>query len=303
MLTPAIDAYLAIRRAAGFQLNVAEALLRNYARFAGERGDTYVRSQTALQWAALAPSLCQRGRRLETVTIFARHMHVEDGRHEIPPSGAFPTQRRPYRPFIYTADQIRQLLEHALRLHPSGSLRPRTYSTLLALLAVTGLRISEALSLRFEDVTPHGLVINETKFRKSRIVPLHPSAQAGLERYIEQRRRVGGGDDHVFISLRGRALRYPTVVATFLAMVREMGLHEGPGKRGPRLHDLRHTWAQRALEACPPVYDVVSQHLLSVSTYLGHAKLASTFVYLHTTPQLLSAIADRCEALRHRGTS
>jgi len=303
MLTPSIDAYLAMRRAAGFQLRVVEALLRNYACFAGERGEAHVRAQTALQWAALAPSPCQRGRRLETVTIFARHVHVEDNRHEIPPSGVFSSQRPPYRPFIYTADQIRQLLEKAVRLPPTGSLRPRTYFTLLALLAVTGLRISEALSLRLEDVTPDGLVINETKFHKSRIVPLHASAQEGLESYIERRKRVGGGDDHVFISMRGRALRYPTVVATFLALVREMGIHEGPGKRGPRLHDLRHTWAVRALEACPPAYDFVSQHLLSVSTYLGHAKLASTFVYLHTTPQLLSAIADRCELLRQGGTS
>jgi integrase/recombinase XerD len=298
MLTPTIDAYLAIRRAAGFQLEVAESLLRNYARFADERGETHVSTQTALQWAALAPSLGQRGRRLETVTIFARHAHVEDSQHQVPASGIFSSQRPPYRPFIYTAEQIRQLLEHMARLPPIGSLRPWTYSTLIALLAVSGLRISEALSLRFEEFTSDGLVINETKFHKSRIVPLHPSAHAALERYLERRRSFGSDDDHVFISLRGRALCYPTVVATFLAAVREMGLHQGPGKRGPRLHDLRHTWAVRALEACPPGYEFVSQHLVAVSTYLGHAKLASTFIYLHTTPQLLSSIADRCEFFR-----
>lgn len=298
MLTPAIDAYLAIRRTAGFQLEVAESLLRNYARFANERGETHVCIQTALQWAALAPSLGQRGRRLETVTIFARHAHVEDSRHEVPASGIFPSQRPPYRPFIYTSEQIGQLFEHMARLTPIGSLRPWTYSTLIALLAVSGLRISEALSLRFEDVTSDGLVINETKFHKNRVVPLHPSANAALERYLERRRSFGGGDDHVFISLRGRALSYPTVVETFLSAVREMGLHQGPGKHGPRLHDLRHTWAVRALESCPPGYDFVSQHLVAVSTYLGHAKLASTFIYLHTTPQLLSSIADRCEFFR-----
>jgi integrase len=295
MLTQAINNYLAIRRAAGFQLEVTESLLRNYARFAAERGETLVRSETVLTWAALAPSPPQRSRRLEVVTIFARHVHAEDPRHDIPPKGVFSACRPPYRPFIYTPDQINELLERAAQLPPVSSLRPWTYFTLFALLSVTGLRISEALNLHFDDVTPDGLLILETKFHKSRLVPLHPSAQAGLERYLERRRCLGGGDDHIFISLRRRALSYPVVVATFLAILRTIGLHPGPGQRGPRLHDLRHTWAVRALEVCPPGYDRVGQNILAVATYLGHAKLISTYTYLHTTPQLLATIADQCE--------
>lgn len=295
MLTQAINDYLAIRRAAGFQLNVAEALLRNYARFAAERGETSVRSETVLAWAALAPSPPQRGRRLEVVTIFARHAHAEAPCHEIPSKGVFSASRPPYTPFIYSPAEIDALLARAAHLPPAGSLRPWTYCTLFALLAVTGLRISEALHLRCDDITADGLLIRETKFHKSRLVPLHPSAQIGLERYLERRRRLGGGDEHVFISLRRRALSYPVVVATFLAILRAIGLHPGPGQRGPRLHDLRHTWAVRALEACPTGYDRVGQNILAVATYLGHAKLASTYVYLHTTPQLLATIADQCE--------
>lgn len=294
MLIPAIESYLAIRRAAGFQLRVAEVLLRSYARFATERGECHVCAQTALEWAALAPSAAQRGRRLEVVRIFARHVQAEDLRHEIPPA-VFSSRRLPYKPFIFTPVQIQQVLTQAAQLPPTGSLRPWTYCTLFSLLAVTGLRISEALALRFDDLTSDGLLIRQTKFRKSRWVPLHPSTRAGLGCYVERRQRFGSGDDHVFISLRRRALSYPTVVATFLTIVRELGLHPGPGQRGPRLHDLRHTWAVRALQACPPGYDQVSQHLLALSTYLGHAKLASTFVYLHTTPELLAGIADRCE--------
>jgi integrase len=164
-------------------------------------------------------------------------------------------------------------------------------------LAVTGLRISEALALRFEDITADGLLIRTTKFHKSRLVPLHPSAHAGLERYLERRQRLGGNDDHVFISMRRRALSDQTVRSTFRSLVREMGLQPDPGQQSPRprIHDLRHGWAVRALEACPPGYDHVSQHVLAVSTYLGHVKLTSTFVYLHTTPQLLADIANRCE--------
>lgn len=295
MLTPLIDDYLALRRAAGFQLRVQEVHLRNYARFAAERGESHVRAQSALDWAALAPSPNQRGQRLDVVRTFARYLRVEDPRHEVPPRGVFSSRRAPYRPFIFAPDQICQLLEYAAQLPPPGSLRPWTYCTLFSLLAVTGMRISEALALRFEDITSDGLLIRATKFQKSRLIPLHPSAQAGLERYIERRRHFGGADDHVFISLRYRPLKYPTVIATFLAAVRAIGLHPGPGQRGPRLHDLRHSWAIAALEACPYGRDRVNQHVMAVSTYLGHAKLASTFVYLHTTPQLLADIAARCE--------
>lgn len=296
---PAIDAYLAIRRTAGFGLRVTEGFLRNYARFATARGETHVRAQTALDWAALAASAGQRGRRLEAVRIFARHVQAEDMQHEVPPQGVFPRQRLQYRPFIFTAVQIHQLLEQAARLPPPGSLRPWTYCTLFSLLAVTGLRISEALALRFADITADGLVIRTTKFHKSRLVPLHPSAQAGLERYLERRLRHGGGDDHVFISMRHRVLRYSTVLWTFRTLAREIGLDPDPGRPGPqpRIHDLRHSWAVRALENCPLGYDYVSQHVLAVSTYLGHVKLTGTFTYLHTTPQLLVDIANRCEGL------
>ena len=298
MLTPTIDAYLAIRRSAGFGLRVTEGFLRNYARFATERGETHVREQTALEWAALAPSASQRGRRLEALRIFARHARAEDAQHEVPRQNVFPRQRLLYRPFIFTEAEIRQLLEQAARLPPADSLRPWTYCTLFSLLTVTGLRISEALALRFEDITADGLVIRITKFHKNRLIPLHPSTQAGLGRYLERRQHFGGGDDHVFISMRGRALRYSSVQETFRTLVRQIGLDpEGrPGPR-PRIHDLRHSWAVRALENCPPGYDYVCQHVLAVSTYLGHVKLRDTFVYFHTTPQLLSDIADRCEGL------
>ena len=297
MLTPLIDDYLAIRRAVGFQLRTQEGHLRHYARFANERGDTHVRAQTALDWAAEAPSPHQRGHRLEIVRIFARHVHVEDSRHEIPPAGIFSSKRSPYRPFIFTLEQIRQLLEHAAKLEPVGSLRPWTYCTLFSLLAITGMRISEAIALRFDDITEDGLVIRATKFQKSRLLALHPTAQEGLQRYVQRRRHVAGTDDHVFVSLRNKRLYYPTVVATFLQCVRAIGLHPGVGQRGPRLHDLRHSWAVAALEACPYGIDRVNQHVLAVGTYLGHAKLASTYYYLHTTPQLLTDIANRCESV------
>jgi integrase/recombinase XerD len=295
MMTRLLDDYLALRRAAGFQLRVQEGLLRNFAKFATQRGEAFVRTQTALEWAGLAPSAGQRGHRLDIVRIFARYARIENSRHEVPPVGVFSSRRPPHRPFIFTADQIRQVLQYAAKLPPADSLRPWTYCTLFSLLAVTGMRISEALALRFEDITSDGLLIRKTKFQKSRVLPLHPSTQVGLERYLQRRRHFGAFNDYIFISLREGPLRYPTVVATFLQTVRAVGLHPGPGQRGPRVHDLRHSWAVAALEASPYGYDQVNQHVLAVSTYLGHAKLASTYVYLHTTPHLLSDIAARSE--------
>lgn len=295
MMTPLLDDYLALRRAAGFQLRVQEGHLRNFVKFAAERAEAFVRTETALDWAALAPSASQRGHRLDVVRIFARYARIEDSRHEVPPVGVFSSRRPPYRPFIFTADQTRRVLEYAAKLPPTGSLRPWTYCTLFSLLAVTGMRISEALALRLEDITPDGLLIRKTKFQKSRLLPLHPSARAGLEKYLRRRRHFGATDDHLFISSRYRRPHYATVVATFLQAVRAIGLHPGPGQRGPRLHDWRHSWAVAALEACPYGHDQVNQHVLAVSTYLGHAKLESTYVYLHTTPQLLVDIAARCE--------
>ena len=252
MLTPTIDSYLAIRRAAGFQLRVAEGLLRNYARFAATRGETHVHARTALDWAALAPTAPQRGRRLEALTIFARHAQVEDNQHEVPPQGVFRRQRLPYRPFIFTAVQTRQLLEGAAHLPPTDSLRPWTYCTLFSLLAIRALRISEALALRFEDVTADGLLIRETKFRKSRLVPLHPSAQAGLERYLDRRRRLGGADDHVFISVRRLVLSDQAARSTFRYLARKIGLDPQSGRAGPRprIHDLRHNSGSRIIPGC-----------------------------------------------------
>ena len=305
MLTQTIDRYLAVRRAAGFRLRTTEGFLRCYARFAAERGEVHVCAQTALDWAALAPSASQRGRRLEAVAIFAQHAQAEDRQHEAPPREVFRRQRLLYRPFIFTENQIRQLLEQAALLPPAGSLRPWTYCTLFSLLAITGLRISEALALRFEDITVDGLLIRQTKFHKSRLVPLHPSAHAGLERYLRRRRSRGGADDQVFISRRGRVLRYQTALETFRFLIRQIGLQPDPGQQSPRprIHDLRHSWAVRALEASPTGYDQVNKHVLAVSTYLGHVKLTSTYVYLHTTSRLLADIAARCENRDEGATS
>ena len=245
----AIEAYLALRRATGFAMLNAECLLRSFAAFATERGETHVHAQTAIEWAARGPSAAQRDTRLKAVCRFARHVRVEDARHELPPVNHFGARKTRRPPHIYSAAEIDRLIESALRLRPKGGLRPSTYATLIALLSVTGLRISEALKLTVADLTRDGLLIRETKFRKTRLAPLHDTATAGLERYLARRRPCSEADP-VFVDARGLPLRYIAVKETFDRLVGRAGIVPA-SRRRPRLHDLRHTFAVRALQGNP----------------------------------------------------
>jgi integrase/recombinase XerD len=303
MLSRLVDSYLELRRATGFQMGVQKYLLHHFASFAAQRQGTHVRARTAIEWAAQAPSEGQRANRLGTVRVFARYACAEDARHEVPPQRVFSSPRVHYTPFIFTPSQLHELLVRASKLAPSRSLRAWTYCTLFSLLAVTGLRISEALNLRLQDVTPDGLLIRGTKFRKSRLVPLHPTTLAGLERYLDRRGAVA--DDHVFVSHQGWGLPYSSVVGIFLRLVRGMGIHPGPGHRGPRIHSLRHSFTVRVLEACPAPrhFTEIEAHMLALSTYLGHSRLDSTYWYIHATPHLLAEISQASEDFVKGGKS
>ncbi len=206
----AVAAYLALRRAAGFEMANAEYLLESFARFANERNETHLHTQTVIDWAARGPSAARRSERLKAICRFARHLRVEDDRHELPPANYFGSVNTRRMPYIYSSDEIGRLLEAAGQLRPRGAMRAETYTTLLALLASTGLRVSEALGLTFADITDDGLLIRETKFRKTRLVPLHDTAAAGLRHYLIRRRQLGAGDDHVFVGGHGRRLCFAT---------------------------------------------------------------------------------------------
>jgi len=300
MLTQMVESYLAVRRAFGFKLKSQGSLLRSYAIFSDARGKHHVCSEIAIEWAGLAKSVHQRAHRLGQVIRFARYVRAEDQIHELPPA-AFGSEKRPRPiPYIFSQDNIQRLVQAASQ---SGyrSLRRQTYSTLFALLACTGLRVSEAIRLRFADITPDGLVIQCTKFRKSRLVPLHETAQAGLERYLKQRRSYAPFDDHVFISLRKKPLLLHDVETAFQTAVDKIGLKRGPGLPRPTPHALRHTFAVRALQACPDGRDRITKHMLALSTYLGHSKVCDTYWYLEATPDLMRNIAECCENFTRGG--
>jgi site-specific recombinase XerD len=296
VLIDAVNAYLALRQSLGFSYHRNGYRLRSFARFAAARGDDHVRSQTAIAWARSTPAAQERNRRLRVVVRFARYLHAEDPRHEVPPEDLFPSRRHRPVPYIFAPEQVQRLVAAALLLKPQGSLGGLVMSTLIALLAATGLRVGEALALRLSDLTADGLLVRQSKFRKSRLVPLHPTAQAGLERYLERRLAVPADTDHLFINRHGHALRRRSAGNAFRELVGKPGLRPASQHPKPILPSLRHTFAVRALESCPHDRDAVGRHLLALTTYMGHASVAETYWYLQTTPELLTDIVRACEA-------
>lgn len=192
MLSADVDRYIALRRTLGYRLEKAERHLHAFARFAAKRNNAHIATATALEWVEAATSTpSAKAVRWTHLVHFARFLHAEDPHHEIPPASLFRDPRHRPVPYIYSPDEIARILDAAgkLRWQRPNPLRRELYVTLFGLIAATGLRISEAIALRLDDVRPDGVLrIRETKFRKNRLVPLHPSAMTALDRYLELRR-------------------------------------------------------------------------------------------------------------------
>lgn len=296
MLTDDLTRYVALHHALGFKFRIQAGLLRSFVAFAEAHGDDVVLAARSVEWASEAPSAPQRRNRLLTVRRFALAMHAEEPRHEVPAAdtlGRASFKRK--RPYIWSDDEIALLIDAALRLEPTGGIRPRMYWTLFGLLAATGLRISEALALRICDYTNDGLMVLATKFRKSRLVPIHDSTRRVLDDWLEF--HPAGSDAPLFRSKMGTGPAYSTVITVYLKAARSIDLRAGPGKPGPRIHDLRHSFAVRSLERCGSDRSAVALHMAGLSTYLGHAHVTDTYWYLQATPTLMVAIAAAGEAL------
>jgi len=296
-----VDDYLGVRRAVGFKLRATESRLRAFVRYATEHGDTRICAGTAIAWAGTAESARERHSRLVTIELFARYVRAEDARHELPPADVYPPKRHNRIPHIYSDEEIGSILEATSHLGPPRSSRADTYHTLLGLLTATGLRVGEARALRLSDLTKDGLVVRNTKFRKSRLVPLHPTTRAAVAAYCARWRVVADLDAPLFVSTRGTPLECSVVHRTFDRIVRDLGLRVTPPpgslqRPSPSMTDFRHTFAVRALESCSSARVCVGRHILALSTYLGHGRLSSTYWYLHETPELMGDIADACEA-------
>lgn len=302
VLAPTLRALVEYRQALGYGDRGVRSLLAHFDRYLVAHGwpSPLLTRELIEDWAASGGPLKPRSRaqRLHVMRLLGRYLAQTQPDTFIPGPAWAPRQPSGFRPHIYTLVEIRALLGEAARLTPVGSLRPRTYVTLLGLLSCTGLRISEALALRLVDVdSAEGILwICESKFHKSRAVPMAPDVVAVLERYRADRAARGQSADPeapFFVNERKQACSYPVVYATFLAIARRIGLRRPAGTRGPRLHDLRHTFAVHRLLAWYRDGGDIQARLPRLADYLGHVSLVSTQVYLEITAELLGEAARR----------
>ena len=275
----AVDNYLALRRSTGFVLSNAEYLLRSFVTFADDRQEHHIRTPTVIAWASLALSVAQRHARYQAIFRFARHVHSEDSDHDLPPPNYFGYRKTRRVPHIYSPAEIDRLILAAKQLSPADSLRPHTYTMLIGLLAATGLRISEALHLLVTDITPDGLLIRNTKFKKTRLVPLHDTVTAELKRYLTQRRNRRLTGTHVFVGDDGAPLEYGTAYRVFGTLLKSAGMMPLRG-RCLRLHELRHNSEARIIPSAAP-FDAAVSEVAGWSRGDRYSELSETLQEIH----------------------
>jgi integrase len=299
-LDTALNEYLAIRRTLGFELREVAGCLRNFVTFLGAKSSSHITTELALRWAT-RPAHAQPSTwawRLGMVRRFAAWYKTVDPRTEIPPAGLLPHRYHRKKPHIYSGREIKEILLRAARLYSSKGLRAHTYTTLFGLLAVSGMRVSEAVNLDRGDVDfSHGIItIRRTKFGKSRYVPVHPSTAAELEQYARRRDLILPKPAAAFfVSERGVRITDCMARYTFAKLSQQLGLRS-PAKghgRGPRLHDMRHRFAACTLIHWYRAGLDVERELPKLATYLGHVHINETYWYLEAVPELLQLATDR----------
>lgn len=289
--------YLQLRRSLGHDMREASWLLPGLVAHLDAHGQTTVTIESTLSWAQQANSgavTTVGPRRMTAARGFARYLAGIDPGTEIPPLGLMPHRQRWRRPFIYSPAEIELVMDRARSISPP--LRAATYETLIGLLAVSGLRIGEAIKLDRLDVDwDEGvLLIRESKFGKTRLVPLHPSSMRALSAYADLRDALQPRplDPSFFVSSTRKRLCYAVVSQTYRRLIDDAGIGaDAPSP--PRLHDLRHTFAIRTLLGWYRTSQDVQAKLPVLSTYLGHREPVSTYWYLSAAPELLALAAER----------
>ena len=300
-LEQALNDYLRIRHGLGFRLQQQGSALGNFVAFLRAQGAPFITTELALRWATQPAKVdpAQWAWRLARVRRFAIWYSATEPRTEIPPAGLLPHRRRRKPPHIYSDEEIERLLRHTQQLSSRKKLRWHTFTTLFGLLAATGMRVNEVLSLDQPDVDfDQGILrVQQTKFGKSRYVPVHPSTVEALKTYAEARGRLfpTPPTPAFFISERGSRITGQTARYTFAKLSQQLGLR-APAKyhgRGPRLQDLRHRFAVRTLIYWYRTGLDVERELPKLATYLGHVHVNESYWYLEAVPELLQLATDR----------
>ena len=295
-----LQTYVALRRATGFSMQREERLLQDFVEHLERRGQDASIAQVAVEWAS-ASTDSQHAGRLSIVRGFLTMVRAAEPDIDVPGAGLVRTCKRP-TPRILAPDEIVALMDAARALGPPNALRPHTVATVIGLMASCGLRGGEAIRLDIDHVDlvgiPPCLEIQSTKFRKSRLVPLHPTTAAALRAYAEQRRALGcdGLSSAFFVSERGARLHYHDIARTFVQLARQLGLRGPAGTPGVSLHKLRHSFAVGRLAAWAQQGVVVRDRLPALAVYLGHVSPQDTYWYLTATPPVLEPAAARFEA-------
>jgi integrase len=304
-LRQAVQAYLSLRRALGFKLVETGKGLLDFVTFMEQHRASCITQALALAWAQQPVNVqpAHWARRLSFVRGFARYRSASDPRTEIPAPGLLPFQPKRARPYLYSEQEIRRLLEAARKMphhHGRGALLPRVYYCLFGLLAVTGLRLGEARNLELHDVDLKTavLTVRGTKFGKTRLVPVHTSTCKVLADYIAKREHHFAGravSSFLFVSNAGNRLDGGSIHRTFYALSRQVGLRGATDSHGPRLHDFRHRFATQTLVNWYRSEQDPERRLPVLSAYLGHVHVADTHWYLENTPELMREAMRRLE--------
>ncbi len=307
-LVTEVQKYLCDRRRLGFSLEREGTQLMAFARFVdARRYNGHLTESMAVAWAQHGqPGRLTSARRLDVVRRFCRYRLQINLQTEVPGTGLFGPSTRRLTPHIYEGEEIEDLISAAAQLPCARGVRGATYAALFGLLAATGLRLSEALSLERSDVdfTNNLLTVKKAKFSRSRLVPLHPSTTHALADYASIRDRTVPAPCHesmFFLSARGTKLDSRTVEYTFGRLRRQLGWSARGHHAAPRLHDMRHTFICNRLLSWYQAGVDVNSAILALSTYVGHTQVTDTYWYLTGIPELMTIAAQRFEHFATRG--
>lgn len=291
------EEYLAMRRALGFKLDNHGSRLMSFVRFCEGRGATTVTTDLAVGWAASTRSdhEAYQARRLDVVRIFARHLQPLEPATEVPPEDVLDRRQWRIPPYLYSPQEITALMHETRTLRPA--FRAVTWRTLIGLLAVTGMRQGEACRLGRDnvDLTEETITIEDSKFGKSRMVFLHPTAAAALRVYARARDEAFPEAGTFLVNSLGRPLDSRNTPKTFAELIKAAGITAPAGRRAPRLHDLRHVFTVETLLDWYRDGGDVQSRLPILSTWLGHVDPKSTYWYMQAVPELLALAAARLE--------
>jgi integrase/recombinase XerD len=300
-LQQAVEDYLALRRGLGFKLREYGVCLTEFISFLKKQGVVHVTTKLAVEYATQRQheTPVSWSRRLGIIRGFARYRYGTDHQTEIPPTGLLRFRSQRAHPYVYSQDEIRKLLQAALDIESPHKLQPYTYYCLFGLLAVTGMRLGEAINLQPHDVdwTEGVLTIRGAKFGKTRLVPVHRSTLAVLRDYADLRDAIFAKRalPTFLVTSHGTKLGKSTLSCVFRQLSRQIGIRKPGVRQGPRLHDFRHRFAVQTLLRWYRRGESVPQRMPVLSTYLGHANVSGTYWYLSSTPELLVAASKRIE--------